>query len=209
MSTATHPRLPGELWCTGDTLTDTGEKWPTERSERRYDDGFLTVRVDAVRAPDGETFNRSVVEHRGAVGVLVLDELDNVLLLRQYRHAAGARLLELPAGVCDVTDEQPERTAARELHEEASLRAADWRLLLTVVPTPGSSTERWWIYLARDLQPVADDERHEPEHEEADMTAVWVPFDEAVAGVLDLRLSDAMLGIAVLAVAALRNGVDL
>lgn len=206
---SSHPRLPGDLWRPGDELHDTAERWSVERSESRYDDGFVTVRTDTVQAPDGATFARSIVEHPGAVGVLAMDEDGRVLLLRQYRHAAGARLLELPAGICDVADELPEQTAARELHEEASLTSADWRLLVDVAPTPGSSTERWRIFFARDLEAVADADRHQPVHEEADMTAVWVPLDEVVMATLDGRLTDGMAGLAALAAQQVRNGIGL
>ena len=209
MRQTAHPSLPGALWQPGDPLFDIEQQWPTESSQQVYDDGFVTVRVDAVRSPGGETFDRSVVEHPGAVGVLALDDAERVLLLRQYRHAARRRLLELPAGVCDVAGEAPTATAARELHEEASLRALDWRPLLDVVPTPGSTNERWQVYLARDLRPVAEHERHEPQHEEADMTAVWVPLDEVAAAILSHRLTDAMAGIAVLAAIVLRAGPGL
>jgi len=209
VSSRTHSRLPGDLWHPGDELCDTEERWSVELSERRYDDGFVTVRADKVRAPDGETFQRSIVEHPGAVGILALDEAEHVLLLRQYRHAAGARLLELPAGVCDVADEPPGETAVRELHEEASLKAKDWRLMLDVAPTPGSSTEWWRIYVARALEPVAVAERHRPEHEEADMTAVWVPLDEVVTAIVQRRLTDGMAGLAALAAQQSRDGAGL
>ena len=204
-----HPRLPGELWRRGDELADRDERWPVERSERRYDDGFVSVRVDTVLGPQGATFDRSVVEHRGAVGVLAVDKHDRVLLLLQYRHAAGRRLLELPAGIRDVDGEVPAATAARELREEACLVAADWRLLLEVAPTPGSSTEHWQVFLARGLQAVPEDERYVPEHEEADMTAVWVAMDAAVEAVLDGRITDGMAGLAVLAAATMRDRAGL
>lgn len=209
MTPTAHPRLPGDVWRVGEALADTDEKWPVTSSHGVYDDGFVRVRVDAVQSPDGEAFDRSVVEHRGAVGILALDDSNRVLLLRQYRHATGRRLLELPAGICDVDGESPTATASRELHEEASLRAADWRHLLDVVPTPGSSSERWLVYLARDLTPVPDGDRHTAVHEEADMTAVWVPLDAAVAAVLNRRLTDAMTGIAVLACSMLQSAAGL
>jgi len=199
VTAADRSRLPGEVWRAGDPLRDAEERWPAEESHRSYDDGFVSVRVDTVCPPEGDSFVRSVVEHRGAVGVVALDDAGRVLLLRQYRHAAGRRLLQLPAGMCDVPDEAAAVTAARELREEAHLVAADWRILLDVVPTPGSSSERWGLFLARDLQPVAEADRYRAEHEEADMTAVWVPLDEAVNAVLDRRLTDGMAGIALLA----------
>ncbi len=196
--------LPGDSWHPGDELADVAERWPVQASEQRYDDGFVSVRVDTLTARDGASFERSIVEHKGAVGVLALDREDRVLLLRQYRHAAGQRLLEIPAGICDVPDELPEQTAARELREEAGLAATDWRLLLEIAPTPGSSTEKWQVFLARDLTPAVSPGDPEREHEEADMSAVWVPLGAAVTAVLDRRLSDAMAGLAVLALAQLR-----
>ena len=104
MSGGDLPELPGEVWRAGDPLRDVDEGWPTEESGRSYDDGFIRVRVDTVRPPQGGSFVRSIVEHRGAVGVLALDDVGRVLLLRQYRHAAGGRLLLLPAVLCDVDD---------------------------------------------------------------------------------------------------------
>ena len=104
-----HPDLPGRLWQPGDELTDTAERWDVARSERPYDGGFMAVREDTVRTPAGDEFDRLVVEHQGAVGVVALDADDRVLLLRQYRHAAGRRLLELPAGILDVDGESAPR----------------------------------------------------------------------------------------------------
>lgn len=197
--------LPGEQWQPGDPLDDLDEVWPVQRSEQAYDDGFVAVRVDRVRSPTGEAFERSVVEHRGAVGVLAVDADDRVLSLRQYRHAVGRRLLELPAGICDVRNEPPALTAMRELAEEAGLAAADWRLLLEVTPTPGSSTEQWRIFLARDLRAVARPDGYRAEHEEADMTAVWVPVGDLADAVLHGRITDGMLALAVLALTELRR----
>ena len=87
---------------------------------------------------DGDaTFKRLVVEHPGAAIVLAIDDDERVCLLRQYRHAVGQRLIELPAGVCDVEGEEPLETAKRELREEAELEAEHWQLLLSVYSTPG------------------------------------------------------------------------
>jgi len=210
VTTQDHPDLPGEVWRVGDPLGDAEERWPTEESRRSYDDGFVRVRVDTVRPPQGDSFVRSIVEHRGAVGVLALDTDGRVLLLRQYRHAVGRRLLELPAGICDIDGEDPAATAARELFEEAALVATDWRRLVDVAATPGASTEVWQVYVARGLSAVELDRRHTREHEEADMTAVWVPLEEAVEAVLGRRLTDAMSGIALLAAHhhLIRNGLD-
>jgi 8-oxo-dGDP phosphatase len=200
-----HPRLPGQLWHADEPLRDAPQHWDVRASTRPYDSAFVSLRVDTLRDRDGDDFDRTVVEHQGAVGVLALDEDDRVLLLRQYRHAVGQRLLQIPAGLRDVPGEPPVETAARELAEEGQVRAARWRELLTLLPSPGLSDERWLIYLARDLSPAPRPESFAAEHEEADMSVVWVPLDEAVGAVLDGRLTDAMAAASLLAVVSRRD----
>lgn len=204
-------RLPGETWAPGEPLRDVAESWPVRRSQRPYA-GFVSVREDEVESPDAESFARVVVEHPGAVGVLAVDTADDsddedprVLLLRQYRHAVGHRLLEIPAGLLDVAGEAPADAAARELAEEASLRAESWSLLLSGWATPGISDEHWHVYVATGLTAVPAEERGERRHEEADMTAVWVPLSAAVDAALHGRLGDAMAMAGVLALHARRQ----
>lgn len=190
-------------------MGDSAERWPVTTTSRAYDGDFVSVRVDSVNGPDGAAFDRTVVEHPGAVGVLALDDEDRVLLLSQYRHAVGRRLLEIPAGIRDVPEEEPVSTAVRELAEEASLQARDWRILLELYPSPGVLDEHWMVYLARGLE-VAGDSGYLRVHEEADMSAVWVPLDEAVAAVFERRLCDSMAAVALLAAQAalVRGGLD-
>jgi len=159
---------------------------------------LVTLRTDTVRMPDGSVASRDVVEHPGAVAVVALDESDRVLLIRQYRHPAGAMLWEIPAGLRDVAGEPLLETARRELLEEAGCRAADWRLLADFLSSPGISTEHIRVYLARGLTVVPQAERgYVPEHEEAYLTVSWVPLAEAVRGALcgDLHNGVAILGI--------------
>lgn len=200
--------LPGEQWSPGDPLSDTREHWPVAGTVRPYK-GFITVREDAVAGPDGTSFTRVVVENPGAVGVLVVDDSEasdpRVLLLRQYRHAASSRLLEIPAGLLDVQGEPPLDAAVRELAEEASLRADSWTLLVQTWASPGHSDEYWYVYLATGVSPVADAGTFVREHEEADMTAVWVPLSAALDAVLDGRLCDSMAASALLALHARRT----
>jgi ADP-ribose pyrophosphatase len=191
--------LPGSRWQPGEPLSDAPERWAVAQSRIEYDGGFIAVRTDTVIGPDAH-FDRTVVEHKDAVGVLAMDDDDRVLLLAQYRHAVGHRLLELPAGLCDVDDEPPLETAARELVEEASVAAGSWSLLLEMFPSPGFCDERWWVYLARDLS-SAEATDFVREHEEADMQAIWVPLDEAVRAVHQRRITDALAVAAILAVA--------
>ena len=203
MTTTSHPRLPGELWQPHEPLRDEPQQWEVRASTREYESGFVSVRVDTLRDDDSD-FERAVVEHEGAVGVVALDEARNVLLLRQYRHAVGQRLLQIPAGLRDIDEEPPVETARRELAEEGQIRAARWRELLTLLPSPGFTDERWVVYLAEDLAPAPHPEGFVAEHEEADMSAVWVPFDEAIRAIFDGRLTDAMAASALLAVASIQ-----
>lgn len=186
---------------------DRPESWPVATSTDLHRDGWVVaLRSDQVRSPhepEGETFRRLVVEHPGASMVLAIDDEDRVFCLRQYRHAAQTRFVELPAGLCDVHGEDPVEAAVRELREEAELEASEWTHLLSVWASPGITSERHHIYLARGLTPAARGD-FVLEHEEADMETLWVPFDELRDAVLDGRVTDAPVALAVLAYAARR-----
>ena len=199
-----HPRLPGML-LGSEGLGDTDETWPVTRSDLVYDSPFVGLSVDSITAPDGETLNRAVLHHKGAVGVLVLDEDDRVLVLDQYRHPVGKRLIELPAGILDIAHEPPVDAARRELREEADLEASDWQPLLTMYATPGCSTEHWQVFLAEGLSPTPVEDRIEREGEEADMRQLWVPLQDLITAALDGRIGDSMTVSSVLAVSVLRT----
>ncbi len=179
-------------------IRDEAGSWPVTRSSIEATGRIVTVRTDAVALPDGEVICREVVEHPGAVAVVALDERDRVLLIRQYRHPAAATLWEIPAGLRDVDGEALIETARRELLEEAGCQAADWRVLADYLSSPGISTERLRVFLARDLTVVPAEQReYVRQHEEAYLTVAWVPLDEAVQGILsgDLHNGVAMVGI--------------
>jgi 8-oxo-dGDP phosphatase len=179
-------------------IRDTAERWPVTGSEVTARGRIVTLRTDNVQMPDGEVAVREVVEHPGAVAVVALDEAGRVLMIRQYRHPAGAMLWELPAGLRDVAGEPLLETAQRELLEETGYLAVDWRTLTDFFSSPGISTERLRIFLARDLTVVPEAERgYVPEHEEAYLTVEWVPLEEAVRLALCGHLHNgvAILGI--------------
>jgi 8-oxo-dGTP pyrophosphatase MutT (NUDIX family) len=182
-------------------LADVPEHWPVESSEDLYRSELpFALRADHVRhpdQPDEEPFTRVVLEHPGAVVVLALDEAEQVLCLRQYRHPARHRMLELPAGLLDVPGEDPQAAAARELLEEAGLVAADWTPLVSAYSSPGITTELIHYFLARGLG-EGDRSDFEPAHEEADMETLWVPYADLLAACLDGRVHDAPVLVAVL-----------
>ena len=161
---------------------------------------MLALRADTLTAPGrpDEEFDRYVVELPGAVMILAVDADEQVVVLRQYRHAVRSRLVELPAGILDVPGEDPVVAARRELREETALVADSWRHLVTVLPSPGISAETHVIYLARGLHD-ADRDGFEPEHEEAEMSVDRVPMTDLLAAVLAGRVRDAPLVTAVLA----------
>ena len=184
-----------------DLLVDEPQAWPVHGSEDIWRGAApFAVRRDVVSLPGhDEEFGRVVVEHPGAVVVLAIDEDDRALVLRQYRHPIGRRMVELPAGLLDVPGEDPLVAAQRELLEEAALEAGHWTHLSSMHTSPGISAELIEIYLAQGLRAVPDRGGFEPEHEEADMTAHWVAFDDLLDAVLDRRLTDGPLAVAVLA----------
>jgi 8-oxo-dGDP phosphatase len=169
-------------------------EFTTVDSETIYVGKIFALRADEVAMPGGRTARREVVEHYGAVGIVALDENNNVALIHQYRHPVGRRLWELPAGLLDVNGEAPHLSAARELEEEAGLKAKDWSVLVDVISAAGFSDESVRIFLATGLTDVGRPEAHD---EEADLQLQWFPLAEAVEMVLsgDVVNSLAVAGI--------------
>jgi 8-oxo-dGDP phosphatase len=162
-------------------IADSVEHWPVVSSAELTRSRLVTVRSDQVRTPDNQLAERDVVLHPGAVAALALDAEDRILMIRQYRHPVGRLLWEIPAGLRDVAGEDPWVTAQRELVEETGYRARDWRVLVDYYSSPGFSTERLRIFLARDLEAVPPAERHfVPRDEEAHLLLGWLPLDDAV-----------------------------
>jgi 8-oxo-dGTP pyrophosphatase MutT (NUDIX family) len=162
----------------------------------------LEVSVTEVAGPDGEHHEREVVRHPGAVGVVPLHDDGTVTLLRQYRAALDAELWEIPAGLRDVDGEPTERTARRELAEEAGLAAAALDHLVTFHNSPGFTDEAVVVYAAKGLTEVPDDRQGA---EEQHMLVARVALDEALAMVDDGRITDAKTVIGLLATARRRG----
>jgi ADP-ribose pyrophosphatase len=187
-------------------LADEPANWPVVSSAELVRGRLVRVRTDKVRMPDDELAERDVVIHPGAVAVLALDDAGQVLLIRQYRHPVRRLLWEIPAGLRDVSGEPPWVTARRELLEEAGYRARDWRLLADYYTSPGFSTERLRVFLARDLEFVPEAERDfVPEAEEAELVTAWLPLDDAVRKVFAGDLHNGVAALGVLAAYAARS----
>jgi 8-oxo-dGDP phosphatase len=185
-------------------VEDTPERWPVAGSAVKLTYWLLTVRSDQVRMPDNQQAERVVVTHPGAVAVVALDEADRVLMIRQYRHAAGYQLWEIPAGLRDVSGEALAETARRELLEETGHRAREWHVLVDTFTSPGFTNERVRIFLARGLEQLSDN-GYQREHEEKFLTAQWVPLAEAAALALAGKLHNGEAITGVLAAHAARS----
>lgn len=186
-------------------VRDLPERWPVISSAELARGRIITVRTDSVRMPDGHVAEREVVEHPGAVAVAALDTSERVLMIRQYRHPAGGLLWELPAGLRDVSGEPLLATAMRELAEETGYRARDWHVLADYLSSPGITTEKLRIFLARGLERIPDADRDfVPENEEAHLLVDWVPLRDAVAGIFAGELHNGVAVTGILAVHAAR-----
>ena len=188
-------------------LRDTEWHWAVKGRPRRARGSFVVLRTDQVRTPDGDVAPRDVVEHPGAVAIVALNDAGQVLLIRQYRHPVGHFLWEIPAGLRDVPGEPPHRTGERELREETGYTARTWHVLTDCYSSPGISTERITVYLARGLAEVPEAERGPPlRHEEAHLEPAWVPLERAVQLFLAGELHNGVAAVGILAAYAAREG---
>jgi ADP-ribose pyrophosphatase len=170
---------------------------------------YMDFRVVTIERADGSRASRDVVWHPGAVAIVALDDEDRLLMVRQFRVAAGEALLELPAGTLDVDAatgrvEDPDVAAARELEEETGYRAGRLERVADFWTAPGFATERMWLYLATDLRPAHAD-RLKPDDDER-LELERLSWADAIAGVERNEIRDAKSIVGILRVARLRDG---
>jgi ADP-ribose pyrophosphatase len=166
----------------------------------------FNVYTDTLIEPGGHRNTRDVIRHNGSVVILAIDESKDpadpdVILERQYRHAAGQFLIELPAGKRDA-GEAPLAAAKREMIEETGYRAKKWKMMLRCFASPGFLGEWMEIYLARDIREgVAT-----PELDER-IEVLRVPLSKAMQMVAEGKIHDGKTLIALsLYDAARRDG---
>jgi len=139
-----------------------------------FEGRIIRLTLDTVQLPNGATAELEIVHHPGGAAVVALNAEGRVCLLRQYRHAVGGWLWELPAGKLD-DGEAPLLCAQRELEEEAGMRAGDWQSLGKIVSSPGVFTEVIHLFLARTLTAVPT---RAEDHEVIEVH--WFPWSEAL-----------------------------
>jgi len=159
------------------------------KSTTHFRGRIVRLTTDDVTLPNGHRAELEIVHHPGGAAVVALDEHQQVCLLRQYRHAVGGWILELPAGKLEP-NEQPLATAQRELIEEAGLRGREWQSLGACTPSPGILTEVVHLFLATGLETT----RNSLERAEV-LEVRWVPLEQAFGWVLDGTITDAKTGL--------------
>jgi ADP-ribose pyrophosphatase len=159
--------------------------FPLMHSDVIYKGRVFTLRRDEVRLPDGKSAALDIIVHHGAATLVPVDGDGRIWFVRQYRHAAGEVLCELPAGTIDP-GESAEACAAREIREEIGMAAGSLKQLGEFFLAPGYSTEFMRVFLATDLTP-------DPRPHDADefLDVVSIPVAEAYAMALDGRIRDA------------------
>jgi ADP-ribose pyrophosphatase len=143
-------------------------------SEQIYSGRLIKLFCETVELPGGQTTRLEIVRHPGGAVIAPVSDQGEICLLRQYRHAAGGFIWELPAGCIDE-GESPRETAERELREETGLLAKEWTTLGSIHPSPGFCDEVLHLYLARDLDTV------EISHSADEIIEIhWVPIKQVL-----------------------------
>mgnify|MGYP001638096192 CR=1 FL=1 len=176
MTQSLSPEQDGEFSHLTEVLVD---------SKTLHEGGFLTLKRDTVRLPDGAQSTRDYVVHPGAVVIIPLLDNGHVLLERQYRHPVGQVMIELPAGKLDA-GEDPFLCGQRELIEETGYTATEWHLAGKMHLAIGYSTEVLYAYFATGLQAGA---RNLDEGEFLDVFSM--PVEEFFEACRDGRITDA------------------
>jgi ADP-ribose pyrophosphatase len=156
----------------------------TVSSRREFEGRLLSLRVDDVELESGRLTTREVVEHPGAVAILAWDG-ERLAAVSQWRQAAGAELLEIPAGTLEP-GESPLVTAQRELAEECGLAGDAWEEGPSFYTAPGFSTELLTLFLATALQPI---ESAPPDDEALERS--WLTLPDALAAIDGGEIRDA------------------
>ena len=156
----------------------------TLKSDTIYEGRIITVRVETVELPDMKYAKREIVDHARGVGMVALNEENEIYLVRQYRIAVKETLLEIPAGLVEP-GETPSQAASRELQEEIGQKANSMEYLMDAYASPGFTNEKLSLFLATDLEPSSL-----PQDDTEFIEVVTLPIEEAYEKVLNLEITD-------------------
>ena len=149
-----------------------------------YTGKVVTLNVDTVKLPNGVTIDLETIRHPGAAAVVPIKDDGTVVLIRQFRHAAGGFIYEIPAGKLSP-GEDPLHCAARELEEEVGYRAASFELLSSIFTAPGFADEVIHVYKATGLIQG----RQQLDHDEV-LEIVEMPLTAAMERIVDGTIRD-------------------
>ncbi|MBV9249109.1 MAG: NUDIX hydrolase [Acetobacteraceae bacterium] len=125
------------------------QRWRTVRSQSLLKDQWIDLRAECCITPEGaEISPYYVLSYPDWVHVVAITTSGNLVLVRQYRQAAGEMILELPGGLVDPKDSSPENAARRELEEETGFTAPIWKPVISLYPNPATHTNRMHVFLA-------------------------------------------------------------
>jgi ADP-ribose pyrophosphatase len=176
--------ISGKLRFKRRTLEDK-PKSMADHTRRIFQGRVVTLDVDTVTLPNGATVELEMIHHPGASAVVPMKDNGTVILIRQFRYAAGGYIYEIPAGKLQP-GEDPKLCAARELQEEIGYRAASLELLASVLTTPGFTDEVIHIYKGTGLTKGKQDLDHDEVIE-----IVELPLEKALAQIIDGTIRDA------------------
>ena len=149
-----------------------------------YRGRVVNLDLETVTLPNGATIELEVIHHPGAAAVVPMKDENTIFMIRQYRHAAGGYLLEIPAGTLHP-NEDPKDCAARELEEETGFRASRFEPVLSFFTTPGFTDEVIQIYKATGLTPG----RQNLDHDEV-LEVIELPLETAIAQIREGKIRD-------------------
>jgi 8-oxo-dGTP pyrophosphatase MutT (NUDIX family) len=163
-----------------------------ERLQTVFRGRVVTLNLETVRLPNGHVTELEIIHHPGGAAVVAIDAQQRVCLIRQFRHAVGGWIYELPAGKLE-TAEPALATAQRELTEEAGVEAEEWISLGDYVSSPGVLTETVNLYMARKLKAAI------MAHEAAELIEIhWVSIAEACRRTLSGEINDGKTALGLL-----------
>ncbi len=157
-----------------------------------YEGKAVSVKKEEVELPSGKRIYRETVLHRGASAIIPVMDNGDIIFVRQYRHPIGEYILEIPAGTLKE-GEDPEACARRELEEETGYRAGELIHLLTIYPSPGYSSERLHLYLARKLE-----KGNQNLEADEDISITFLSLEDALEAIRRRRIRDAKTIVGIL-----------